>query len=89
VEGGAGLLTALFHEALVQQVHVVLAPKILGQGIEAIGDLGLLKIDEALPLEHMRVRRLGPDLLVEGQLRKARPPVERGFDGADRSQPLV
>ena len=78
VEGGAALLTALFHQALVQQVHIVLAPKLLGQGIEAIGDLGHQEIHEALSLEHMRVRRLGPDLLVEGQLTKPRLPVGGG-----------
>ncbi len=78
VEGGAALLTALFDQALVQEVHIVLAPKLLGQGIEAIGDLGHQEIDEALPLEHMRVRRLGPDLLVEGQLTKPRQPVGGG-----------
>lgn len=75
VEGGAGMLTTLFHEALVQQVHIVLAPKILGQGIEAIGDLGHQEIHEALPIEHMRVRRLGPDLLVEGRLSKSPQPA--------------
>lgn len=89
VEGGAGLLTALFHQALVQQVHVVLAPKILGQGIEAIGDLGFQEIHEALPLEHMRVRRLGPDLLVEGRLTKPRLPMGRPYDEANGPQPVV
>jgi diaminohydroxyphosphoribosylaminopyrimidine deaminase/5-amino-6-(5-phosphoribosylamino)uracil reductase len=70
VEGGAALVTALFHQALVQQVYIVQAPKILGRGIEAIGDLGYVEMHEALSLEHMRVRRLGPDLLLEGQLSK-------------------
>lgn len=75
VEGGSALLTALFYQALVQQVYIVQAPKILGRGIEAIGDLGNEEIHEALSLEHMRVRRLGPDLLLVGELTKPQQAV--------------
>ena len=41
VEGGAKLLTSLILRDLWDAVTVFIAPLILGQGIEAVGDLGI------------------------------------------------
>ncbi|MFT4246266.1 MAG: bifunctional diaminohydroxyphosphoribosylaminopyrimidine deaminase/5-amino-6-(5-phosphoribosylamino)uracil reductase RibD [Micrococcaceae bacterium] len=50
VEGGSGLLAEFFKADLVDQVVCYLAPKILGDGINAIGSLEIQNISQALEL---------------------------------------
>jgi riboflavin biosynthesis pyrimidine reductase len=40
VEGGAALINSFLSERLVDRLAGCIAPKILGSGIEAVGDLG-------------------------------------------------
>ncbi len=68
VEGGAALITGLLHARLVDQVAICIAPKILGTGIEAIGDLGINLLSDALQLHDMNVERCGRDLIVTGRV---------------------
>lgn len=69
VEGGARLITGLFRLRLVDRVMICVAPKILGAGIEAIGDLGIDDLDTAIRLTAVRVSPSGQDLLIEGDVR--------------------
>ncbi len=64
VEGGAGILTSFVKEGLFDRIIVITAPRILGRGIEAIGDLGIARIDDAIPLNVETVRRSGDDLVT-------------------------
>lgn len=48
VEGGAGIITAFLKEGLVDIALIVTAPIILGAGIEAVGDLGIRELSNAL-----------------------------------------
>jgi riboflavin biosynthesis pyrimidine reductase len=66
-EGGAAVATALLQEGLVVRLVVVLAPKIVGQGLNAIGDLGILRMGEAQAFRFQQVRRRGDDLLIEAR----------------------
>lgn len=66
VEGGATLITSLLKERLVDRVAVCIAPKILGLGIEAVGDLGIRDLDRCAVLEDFSVRRYGPDIVLDG-----------------------
>ena len=50
VEGGATLITGFFRAGLVDRIAVCVAPKILGKGIEAIGDLGIRDLSRSLIL---------------------------------------
>lgn len=68
VEGGARLMTSLLRDHLADRLAVCIAPKILGTGIEAIGDLGIDALDLALHLDNPTVTRYGPDLVIDGQL---------------------
>jgi 5-amino-6-(5-phosphoribosylamino)uracil reductase/diaminohydroxyphosphoribosylaminopyrimidine deaminase/5-amino-6-(5-phosphoribosylamino)uracil reductase len=68
VEGGARLMTSLLREHLADRLAVCVAPKILGAGIEAIGDLGIDSLDLALSLDAPTVTRYGPDLVIDGRL---------------------
>ena len=68
VEGGAEIITALLARRLVDRLAVCVAPKILGSGIEAVGDLGVRDLDLALELGGLTVRQCGVDLLLEGDV---------------------
>src|SRR5439155_26025105 len=39
VEGGRGIITAVLREHLVDRLTVCIAPKVIGEGIAAVGDL--------------------------------------------------
>ncbi|MEW5723560.1 MAG: bifunctional diaminohydroxyphosphoribosylaminopyrimidine deaminase/5-amino-6-(5-phosphoribosylamino)uracil reductase RibD [Thermodesulfobacteriota bacterium] len=68
IEGGAEVnASALLGEKVVDKVLFFYAPKIVG-GREAptlVGGPGLSRMDECLNLEIKKVRRFGPDLLLE------------------------
>ena len=68
VEGGAGLITSLLAERLADRMVVVVAPKILGRGVEAIGDLGISRLDQAITFSSVRTFKLGPDMVFDGLL---------------------
>ena len=64
VEGGAKTITAFVREGLVDRMIVITAPKIAGRGIEAVGDLGIERMDEAIPLRFERIVRRGDDVIM-------------------------
>jgi diaminohydroxyphosphoribosylaminopyrimidine deaminase/5-amino-6-(5-phosphoribosylamino)uracil reductase len=68
VEGGARVYTSFLKEKMVDRIVMALAPKIIGTGIEAIGDLGILDVDNSIELINVKTKRLGPDLLVSADV---------------------
>ena len=68
VEGGAEIITCLLAERLADRLVVCVAPKILGSGIEAVGELGVRSLDYSLELADVAVTRCGVDLLLDGRL---------------------
>ena len=68
VEGGATLITSFFRAGLVDRLAVCLAPKILGDGIEAIGDLGIRDLSRSLVLADAAVEPYGVDLILSGRV---------------------
>ncbi|RLA82456.1 MAG: bifunctional diaminohydroxyphosphoribosylaminopyrimidine deaminase/5-amino-6-(5-phosphoribosylamino)uracil reductase RibD, partial [Deltaproteobacteria bacterium] len=69
VEGGGGILTSFLKEGLADRVMAILSPKIIGKGIEAVGDLGIRTVGEALRFQRVSFRKVGQDLVFEGWLR--------------------
>ena len=67
VEGGAAIATSLLKARLVDRLVIIVAPKILGKGIDAVGDLGKKSVDEALAMSFQRVYRLGDDIVIEAR----------------------
>jgi 5-amino-6-(5-phosphoribosylamino)uracil reductase/diaminohydroxyphosphoribosylaminopyrimidine deaminase/5-amino-6-(5-phosphoribosylamino)uracil reductase len=65
VEGGAAVITSFLKEKLVQRLIVVTAPIIIGQGIEAVADLEIARLADALHLRTIRLDRAGEDLVWE------------------------
>jgi diaminohydroxyphosphoribosylaminopyrimidine deaminase / 5-amino-6-(5-phosphoribosylamino)uracil reductase len=69
VEGGAVMITALLHARLVDRLVVCVAPKILGAGIEAVGDLGIRELARTLIMADASVTPCGVDLVLDGRVR--------------------
>jgi diaminohydroxyphosphoribosylaminopyrimidine deaminase / 5-amino-6-(5-phosphoribosylamino)uracil reductase len=69
VEGGKLITTSLLAAQAVDRLIVIIAPKIVGQGIEAVGDLGLERLADAITFSSVRTRKLGPDVVFDGRLK--------------------
>lgn len=70
VEGGAAVITSVLRQRLANRVVVVVAPKIVGKGIEAVGDLGIQVMDDAMKLSVRRVIRKGGDTIFDGRIQE-------------------
>lgn len=71
VEGGGALAAALLRADLVDEVHWLLAPKLIGaDGKPGLGPLGLSRLVDAVELDVIRTRRLGPDLHLQAEIRR-------------------
>ena len=68
VEGGAALITSFLHDRLVDRLAVCIAPKILGRGIEAVGDLGISDLTDSLMLTDTAVTPYGVDLVIDSRV---------------------
>jgi 5-amino-6-(5-phosphoribosylamino)uracil reductase/diaminohydroxyphosphoribosylaminopyrimidine deaminase/5-amino-6-(5-phosphoribosylamino)uracil reductase len=68
VEGGAALITSFLCERLVDRLAVCIAPKILGRGIEAVGDLGIYDLSDSLILADTSVTPYGVDLVLDSRV---------------------
>jgi len=68
VEGGGAIITSVLRERLADRLAIVVAPKIIGRGVDAVGELGLTTMDQALQLTAVQWRRLGPDILCTGDI---------------------
>jgi diaminohydroxyphosphoribosylaminopyrimidine deaminase/5-amino-6-(5-phosphoribosylamino)uracil reductase len=70
IEGGSTVNASALREKLVNHVVLYLAPTLMGgQDAKAvIGDRSPKRLAQALPLRHVTVRRIGEDVVVEGDL---------------------
>lgn len=74
IEGGATIAWAGLNAGLVDRCVFYYAPKIIG-GAKAptgVGGEGVDRLDEAILLEEIKMRRVGPDLRVTGRIRQPR-----------------
>ncbi|HEY6957798.1 MAG TPA: GTP cyclohydrolase II [Candidatus Limnocylindria bacterium] len=77
VEGGRGIITSILRGRLVDRLMVCIAPKVLGQGIEAVGDLHLDRLREALTFRDARFVPCGDDIIFDGELDRADASLRR------------
>jgi riboflavin biosynthesis pyrimidine reductase len=68
VEGGARITTELLRLRLADRLVLFIAPKIVGSGVDAIGDLAVERIDDALTLDQKSIETLGPDVVFRGRI---------------------
>ncbi|MCA9851804.1 MAG: dihydrofolate reductase family protein, partial [Dehalococcoidia bacterium] len=68
VEGGGGLLGALFDQRMVQRLYAVIAPVIIGaaEAPSAVSGSGARVMADAPRLRDLSVERLGEDTLISG-----------------------
>jgi diaminohydroxyphosphoribosylaminopyrimidine deaminase / 5-amino-6-(5-phosphoribosylamino)uracil reductase len=79
VEGGARVITALLQARLADRLVVCVAPKILGAGIEAVGDLGIRELARTLLMTDTSVTPYGVDLVLDGRIEyPVTPPMTVG-----------
>lgn len=71
VEGGAQVTTSLLRLNLVDRLVIVLTPKIMGRGIEAVGELNISDVSQVIRLSFDRVYRSGADLIIEARVEKS------------------
>ena len=68
IEGGGDLAASALVAQIVDQVQIYLAPRLMGKGVEAIGDLGITRASQAIHLKSVRTQRLGSDLLYTAEV---------------------
>jgi diaminohydroxyphosphoribosylaminopyrimidine deaminase/5-amino-6-(5-phosphoribosylamino)uracil reductase len=76
VEGGGRLLGSLLDAGGIDEVHVFIAPKLIG-GAPAPGPIageGIEQLSQALSLEGPKVQQLGPDTYVHGRVMRPEVP---------------
>jgi 5-amino-6-(5-phosphoribosylamino)uracil reductase/diaminohydroxyphosphoribosylaminopyrimidine deaminase/5-amino-6-(5-phosphoribosylamino)uracil reductase len=73
VEGGAEMITSLLRRRLAHRLVVCVAPKVLGAGVEAVGDLDIARLDDAVTFRDAGFRFCGTDVLFEGDVENAHP----------------
>ncbi|HEV2249845.1 MAG TPA: GTP cyclohydrolase II [Candidatus Limnocylindria bacterium] len=67
VEGGRGIITAALRERLVDRLTVCIAPKVIGEGIAAVGDLHIERLRDALTFERAGFISYGDDVIFYGE----------------------
>lgn len=65
-EGGGILAATLLNERLVDKVIFAVAPKILGNGYDAVKGLDIESLDDAICLKDMKVETIGNDIVISG-----------------------
>lgn len=66
-EGGAGLAASLLRAGRIDRIVLFLAPRLLGdpEAHPLVGDLGRLRLEDAMGFRVVRVGRSGPDVRVD------------------------
>ncbi len=68
IEGGAELNSEAIKSGIVDKVLFFISPGLIGAGLEAIGDLGITKVDKKIRLKRLDYKKIGKDILIEGYL---------------------
>jgi diaminohydroxyphosphoribosylaminopyrimidine deaminase / 5-amino-6-(5-phosphoribosylamino)uracil reductase len=69
-EGGSETAASLLEAGLADRVVFFIAPKIAGgkQAVPSVGGLGIRTMDQAIELRDVRLRRVGPDVIITGDV---------------------
>ncbi len=71
VEGGSEVNGSFLNEGLIDKIFFFLSPKFLGgQALGIFGGRGTAKLEEALSLKQLKIKKVGEDILLEGYLKK-------------------
>ncbi|MGH1364020.1 MAG: bifunctional diaminohydroxyphosphoribosylaminopyrimidine deaminase/5-amino-6-(5-phosphoribosylamino)uracil reductase RibD [Calditrichia bacterium] len=64
VEGGSEIHTSFLRENLFDKLSCFVAPLIIGKGIEAVGELGITDVSEALRLSNVNYQQINEQILL-------------------------
>jgi diaminohydroxyphosphoribosylaminopyrimidine deaminase/5-amino-6-(5-phosphoribosylamino)uracil reductase len=69
-EGGGMLIGSLFDEGLVDKILFFISPKIIGgkDAISSVMGRGVSRVDKAIRVRDIRLKRFGEDFLFEGRI---------------------
>ena len=75
IEGGGVLNESIVKSGCVNYVHAYIAPKIIGgeSAKTPVEGEGIAKLADALILEHMKIKKIGEDALLEGKVKRCLP----------------
>lgn len=70
IEGGAELAASALAERVVDRILFFYAPRIIGgrESVPGVGGEGIESLGSAIQVDRVKIRRMGPDLAVEGHL---------------------
>jgi 5-amino-6-(5-phosphoribosylamino)uracil reductase/diaminohydroxyphosphoribosylaminopyrimidine deaminase/5-amino-6-(5-phosphoribosylamino)uracil reductase len=67
IEGGRAVITTALRERLVDRLTVCIAPKVIGEGIAAIGDLHIDRLRDAMTFDRAGFIACGGDIVFYGE----------------------
>jgi riboflavin-specific deaminase-like protein len=70
IEGGSRVITSFLKAGLADRIVTVLSPKILGTGIESVGDMGIRNIKGALKVRLKDIKQFGEDIVYIAYISK-------------------
>jgi riboflavin-specific deaminase-like protein len=68
VEGGAEVITSFLRLGLADKIICIIAPKLMGAGTAALGELNITDVSQSLKLTFTKVYRSGVDIVVEWKI---------------------
>ena len=69
IEGGATIAATYISAGLVDQLLWFTAPKLLGNGVNAVAELGITNINDAIECNLLKVQQFGQDVMLDLRLR--------------------
>lgn len=66
VEGGASLITSFLNSNLWDRITVYTAPRILGEGLNSVGDLNILHPDSSITFSRTEIRIIDNHIIFNG-----------------------
>ena len=69
VEGGSKVITSFLKESLADRLIVIIAPEIMGRGLEAVSEREISGVARSLSFKFEKIKKIGRDLVVTARLR--------------------
>ncbi|MDR3274701.1 MAG: bifunctional diaminohydroxyphosphoribosylaminopyrimidine deaminase/5-amino-6-(5-phosphoribosylamino)uracil reductase RibD [Endomicrobium sp.] len=71
IEGGSEVIASALFSNAVDDIYFFIAPKIIGgkDAIPVVGGAGVEKISKSLNVKNMKIKKIGSDLFVTGQIK--------------------
>ena len=67
VEGGSRVITSILNQKLADRIEVCIAPMIIGDGINSVGDLKIKNVNKSILITNQQWSKSGPDMILSGE----------------------